>query len=269
MKLKGIIFDVDGTIADTEEIHRQAFNQTFEESNINWHWSVDDYRKILFISGGKERFKKFLHEDEVLKSKIENPERFVLELHKQKSECYRSILASGDIQLRPGVIRLIDEARDKGIQLGIATSSSMANLTTLFNKTLNIEPNELFNSIVTSDTVQDKKPSPAVYQCVLAGLGLNANTCIAIEDTQNGNLSALTAGLQTIITTHDYTIDNNFTGAALVADHLGEPDDAFTVSQGTGYSKSYVDIELLNKIISTTDVQSKNKAPNVVSINTR
>jgi HAD superfamily hydrolase (TIGR01509 family) len=267
MKLKGIIFDVDGTIADTEEIHRQAFNQTFNEFNINWHWSVDDYRKILFISGGKERFKKILHEDKVLKSKVENPERFILELHKQKSKCYRSILESSDIQLRPGVIRLINEARDKGIQLGIATSSSMANLASLFNKTLNIEPNELFNSVVTSDTVQNKKPSPAVYQCVLAGLGLNANTCIAIEDTQNGNLSALAAGLQTIITTHDYTIDNNFTGAALVANHLGEPDDAFTVSQGTNYGKSYVDIELLNNIIINSDVQSNNVTPNVVSIN--
>jgi HAD superfamily hydrolase (TIGR01509 family) len=269
MKLKGIIFDVDGTIADTEEIHRQAFNQTFNEFNINWHWSEDDYRKILFISGGKERFKKFLHEDETLKSKIENPERFILELHKQKSEYYRSILESGDIQLRPGIVRLINEARDKKIQLGIATSSSIANLTALFNKTLNIEPNELFNSIVASDTVQDKKPSPAVYQCVLAGLGLSAESCIAIEDTQNGNLSALAADLKTVITTHAYTIDNDFTGAAIVINHLGEPDNAFTVSHGTACGKSYVDIELLNNIISSNNVQSDDDVPNVVSINTQ
>lgn len=267
MKLKGIIFDVDGTIADTEGIHRQAFNQTFDEFNLNWHWSEDDYRQILFVSGGKERFKKFLHEDEILKSKIEDPESFIKELHKHKSEQYRAILKSENVPLRPGVIRLIYEAREKGVQLGVATSSSMANLTTLFNNALNIEPNELFDSIVTSDTVQDKKPSPAVYQCVLAGLGLKAQTCVAIEDTQNGNLAALVAGLKTIITIHAYTIDNDFTGASIVADHLGEPDDAFNVLQGTDYDKSYVDIELLNNIISSADIQTKNHSSNVVSIN--
>lgn len=266
MKLKGVIFDVDGTIADTEEIHRQAFNQAFKEFNINWHWSVEDYHQILFISGGKERFKKFLYEDKELKSKIENPEKFIQELHKRKSQLYRSILENDDIQLRPGVIRLINEARDKEIKLGVATSSSMANLTTLFNKTLDIEPSELFDSIVTSDTVQDKKPSPAVYQCVLAGLGLSADVCIAIEDTQNGNLAALAAGLKTVITTHTYTTDNDFTGAAIVINHLGEPDKPFSLSHGNSFNKSYVDIELLNNIISNTNISINNELSNVVSI---
>ncbi len=266
MKLKGIIFDVDGTIADTEEIHRQAFNQTFDEFNLNWHWSVEDYRKILHISGGKERFKIFLDEDKALKSKIEAPKRFVREMHKRKSQLYRSILKHDDIQLRPGVIRLINEALDKGIQLAVATSSSMANLTTLFNKTLDIEPNELFNSIVTSDTVQDKKPSPAVYQCALSGLGLSADTCVAIEDTQNGNLAALAAGLQTVITTHAYTIDNDFTGASIVTNNLGEPDSPFCLSQGNSFGKSYVDVELLNNIISNANTSSKSNVSNVVSI---
>ena len=267
MKLKGIIFDVDGTIADTEEIHRQAFNQTFNEFNIDWHWSKDDYHKILFISGGKERFRIFLDEDEELKSKVGDPESFIQELHKRKSENYRSILINNDIQLRPGVIRLINEARDKKIQLGVATSSSMANLTTLFNKTLDIEPNELFNSIVTSDTAQEKKPSPAVYECVLAGLGLSPESCIALEDTQIGNLAALAAGLKTIITTHAYTIDNDFAGASLVIDHLGEPDIPFIVSQGMTFDKTFVDVELLNKLVCNCDIESNNETSNVVSIN--
>lgn len=265
MKLKGIIFDVDGTIADTEEIHRQAFNQTFEEFKINWHWSVDDYRKILFISGGKERFKKFLNEDEALKSTIKDPESFIKELHKRKSEHYRSILESENTELRPGVIRLINEARDCGLQIGVATSSSMANLTSLFYTTENIEPSELFNSIVTSDTVQDKKPSPAVYQCVLAGLGLEPDVCVAIEDTQNGNLAALAAGLKTIITTHAYTIDNDFTGATIVANNLGEPDKPFSVSQGNSFNKSYVDVEMLNNFVSNVDSINDNLS-NVVPI---
>ena len=266
MKLKGIIFDVDGTIADTEEIHRQAFNQTFEEYNINWHWSVEDYREILLISGGKERFRKFLNEDSQLKSTIEDPENFVLELHKRKSQNYRSILEDDSIELRPGVIRLINEAQENGIKLGVATSSSMANLSSLFYTTMDLEPSELFNSIVTSDTVQEKKPSPAVYECVLAGLGLNAEDCIAIEDTQNGNLAALAAGLKTIITTHAYTIDNNFEGASIVVNNLGEPDKAFTLSQGNNFDHSFVDIELVEKIVSNSDFVENENVSNVVPI---
>jgi HAD superfamily hydrolase (TIGR01509 family) len=249
MKLKGIIFDVDGTMADTEEIHRQAFNQTFQEFDLDWHWSKSDYHELLFISGGKERFKICLEKDDELKSKIENPGLFIRELHQAKSENYRKMLASEHIQLRPGIKRLLNEAQDQRIQLGIATSSCLANLNILINTTLDIDPKELFSSIVSADTVTDKKPSPVVYQCALAGIGLDAETCVAIEDTRNGNLAALSAGLQTIITTHAYTIDNDFTDASLVANHLGEPDNPFQVKQGYSYNKSHVDVELLDHII--------------------
>lgn len=249
MKLKGIIFDVDGTMADTEEVHRQAFNKAFQEFNLNWHWSESDYYKLLFVSGGKERFKMCLNEDKELKSKIPDPDRFIKELHKCKSDHYRAMLASGHIQLRPGIKRLINEAQNKGLQLAVATSSCLANLNTLVNTTLNLDPKEIFKTIVSSDTVTDKKPSPAVYQCALAGLGLNPENCIAIEDTRNGNMAALSAGLQTVITTHAYTTDNDFTGAALVVNHLGEPDNAFELTQGYTYNKSFVDVELLENII--------------------
>lgn len=250
MKLKGIIFDVDGTMADTEEIHRQAFNQAFQEFNLSWHWSMSDYYKLLFISGGKERFKICLDNDEELSSKINDPEQFIKDLHKCKSDHYRTMLASKQTQLRPGVKRLIEEAREKEIPLAIATSSCFANLKTLINTTLDKEPKELFGTIVCSDTITDKKPSPAVYQAALAGLHLAPESCIAIEDTRNGNIAALSASLNTIITTHDYTLDNDFSGAALVLNHLGEPDQAFSPSEGYTYDKTYVDLELIDNIIS-------------------
>ena len=249
MKIKGLILDVDGTIADTEEIHRQAFNQTFLEFNLEWHWSVEDYRTLLAISGGKERFKKCFNEDKSLKSRIDNPGIFIQKLHKRKSENYRSLLAADGIQLRAGIIRLINEARDKGIQIGIATSSSTANLRTLINKTLNLEPEDLFSAIVSGDIVTDKKPSPVVYQCVLAELGLPSEVCIAVEDTSNGNKAALNSELRTIITTHAYTINNDFTGASLVIDILGEPDQPFALTQGHTYGKDYVDVELMDNIL--------------------
>lgn len=257
MKLKGIIFDVDGTIADTEEIHRQAFNHTFKEFDLDWYWSVEDYHKLLSISGGKERFKKCLKEDHELNSKVENPSFFIKELHKRKSEHYRSLLASDDLQLRPGIIRLISEAQKKNILLGIATSSSTANLATLLRKTLNVNPADIFNAIVSSDLVTDKKPSPIVYQCVLAELGLTPDVCVAIEDTSNGNKAALCSGLRTVITTHAYTVNDDFTGASLVINNLGESDKPFTLAQGNAYSKSYVDLELLDNIVSEKeDIES-------------
>ena len=109
MKLKGIIFDVDGTMADTEELHRQAFNEAFHEFNLNWHWSKTDYYRLLFISGGKERFKICLEKDKELKSKIIDPHLFIEELHQCKSNHYRKMLSNGHIQLRPGIKRLINE----------------------------------------------------------------------------------------------------------------------------------------------------------------
>tara|TARA_B100001142_G_scaffold329262_1_gene391953 strand:+ start:1412 stop:2221 length:810 start_codon:yes stop_codon:yes gene_type:complete len=249
MKLKGIIFDVDGTMADTEELHRQAFNEAFHEFNLNWHWSKTDYYRLLFISGGKERFKICLEKDKELKSKIIDPHLFIEELHQCKSNHYRKMLSNGHIQLRPGIKRLINEAQDKGLKLGIATSSCLANLKTLINSTLDIDPKEIFNTIISSDNVPDKKPSPIAYQYALAGLGLKPESCVAIEDTQNGNTAALSAGIRTIITTHSYTIDNVFTGASLVTNHLGEAKNTFKTTYGYAYNKSYVDVELLDHII--------------------
>ena len=247
MKLEGIIFDVDGTIGDTEDIHRQAFNKAFSEYNLNWHWSRKKYHELLFISGGKERIRKCLTEDNTIN--IDNS--FIKELHKCKSEYYRSMLISADIKLRPGIKRLITEAKNLNIKLGIATNSSSANLTTLIKKNLDTQPEQLFNTIVTSDIVLEKKPSPEIYYRALLNLNLSAENCVAIEDTTNGNISALTTGLRTIITTHAYTRDNDFNGASLVINNLGEPDSAFSVNKNFDCKNTYVDVELLNKIVTS------------------
>jgi len=245
MKIEGIIFDVDGTIADTEDIHRQAFNKAFSKFDLNWHWSKEKYHELLFISGGKERITRCLAEDNATKKNT----GFIEKLHKCKSECYRSILLSSDISLRPGVKRLITEAKEKNIKIGIATNSSTENLQVLIKKTFKVEPEKLFNTIVTNNIVIDKKPSPEVYYRALKNLELSANKCIAVEDTANGNASAIRAGLRTVITTHAYTADNDFDGASLVLNNLGEPEEGFCVDEKFYCKKNYVDIELLNKII--------------------
>ena len=245
MKLEGIIFDVDGTIANTEDIHRQAFNKAFSKFNLNWYWSKEKYRELLFISGGKERIQKYLIENKTVKK----DSGFIEELHNCKSEYYRSIIINSDIRLRPGIQRIIEEAKENNIKIGIATNSSTENLITLIKKTLGTKPEKLFNTIITSNIVIDKKPSPEVYYRALKDLQLSANKCIAIEDTANGNDSAIQAGLRTIITTHAYTVDNNFNGASLVLNNLGDPNNEFKVDEKYCCKEKYVDIKLLNTII--------------------
>ncbi len=249
MELRGIIFDVDGTLADTEELHRLAFNKAFSDFDLDWHWSEQQYYDILSISGGKERFKYCLDNDLELKDQIKDVPGFIIDLHRCKSEHYQNLLRSDELQLRSGVERLISEAIDEDISLGIATSSSTDNFNTLVEQTLSVDPNEIFKTIVTCDVVSDKKPCPVVYQCAMSGLGLTPEVCVAIEDTSNGNEAAINAGITSIITTHAYTKDNDFNGASLVIDKLGETNEPFTSSQGETYGKQMVDVELIQKII--------------------
>ena len=246
-KLQALIFDMDGTLADTEEFHRQAFNEAFAEFGYMWHWSRERYRELLSISGGKERIRNYLIE----KGSMDDPETLwhkAETIHKRKSDIYRQKLVEGHIGLRPGVERLIREAAGAKLLLGIVTSSSRQNVDTLLRNTLGETAARLFTTIVTCDIVEDKKPSPAAYLFALAQLGLPAENCIAIEDTRNGNLAARAAGLKTIITIHDLTVDDDFTGASLVLEHLGEPDQPITVLAGEAFGYSYVDVNLLREI---------------------
>ena len=249
-KLKAIIFDVDGTLAATEETHRQAFNAAFIEFNIPFQWSVSEYIELLNISGGKERILKFLQSKEFEAPGNENLREYTLKIHQRKSEIYREKLIAGHIGLRNGVERLLKEARQKGISMAIATSTSTANVETVLKSALGEDALSYFETLVSCDLIADKKPSPAVYQYALANLGLKPENCIVLEDTSNGNRAALAAGMKTVISTHPLTADEDFTGASLVIDQLGKPEKHFAVSSGNSYGAGYVDVDLLEKIIS-------------------
>lgn len=264
--LKAIIFDVDGTLANTEETHRQSFNSAFSEFGLDYQWSEEEYTDLLSISGGRERILAYLKSrNHTIKGDLTLRD-FALRIHQRKSDIYREKVIAGHLGLRIGVPRLIAESRQQNIRLGIATATSHANVKTLLESNLGPNALSLFDAVVTSDIVKDKKPSPVVYQFALAELGLASDNCIAIEDTTNGNRAARASGLKTIITTHAFTIDNDFTGASLVLDQLGEPEMPFKAISGNTHGASYVNIALLKNILSEQENEQTENWPDNVAV---
>lgn len=252
--LQAIIFDVDGTIADTEELHRQAFNRTFVDYGLDWDWTRARYAELLCISGGRERMYAYAR---ALGAEFTPPtelERFSIELHRHKTALYRELLATGRLGLRPGVRRLIDEARAAGVRLALATSTARGNVTQLLNPLWPADWQNWFDAIVTADEVAEKKPSNAVYREALRLLDLPADRCVAIEDTVNGLRAARAAGLKTIVTTHYFTELHAFPGASLVVDHLGEPNLPCRVTTSRVGPVSCVDLGVLRRALNAPEV---------------
>ncbi|HIE56344.1 MAG TPA: HAD family hydrolase [Chromatiaceae bacterium] len=167
MVLKALIFDVDGTLAETEEIHRKAFNRSFSDAGLNWHWSRERYRELLSTSGGKERILRHIEEKYPELLERDDLQEWIAELHKSKTNHYKAMMAAGEVELRPGIERLIREAREEGLKLSIATTTSPANITALFEATLGPESLEWFEVIGDAEKAPVKKPDPSVYLHVL------------------------------------------------------------------------------------------------------
>jgi len=222
MTLKAIIFDVDGTLADTEDGHRKSFNKAFAENGLDWNWDVALYDKLLKVTGGKERIKYFVSDFLKGYTKPENFDDFVKHLHAVKTGHYTAMLREGAIPLRPGIKQLINDARKAGITLAIATTTTAENVTALLEVGLGKDWASYFAANGCGDIVPAKKPAPDIYNWVLNELSLAPQDCIALEDSNNGLRSALTAGIKTYITTNPYTVKQDFTGAAAVLDDLSD-----------------------------------------------
>ncbi len=247
-KLKALIFDVDGTLAETErDAHLVAFNETFAAYDLDWNWSVKFYGDLLAVTGGKERMKFY-----VQKYRPSDPplsDQYIAELHKDKTARYNAMLVNNPIPLRPGVRRLIEEAHAEGIRLAISTTTSPKNVSSLLENSLTADAMSWFEVVAAGDIVEAKKPASDIYDYALKELKLKPEECLAFEDSGNGIRSSLGAKIPTIITVNDYTLDHDFTGAKLVLNNLGEPDQTFTVLAGDAGDAKYVDMAMLHKMI--------------------
>jgi HAD superfamily hydrolase (TIGR01509 family) len=223
--MKALILDVDGTIAETEEAHRKAFNQVFTESKLAWHWDRGLYGKLLLITGGKERIRYFVRNFSPPEANrfIANDD-LITDMHLRKTEIYMQLVSTGEVPLRPGIARLIDEAHRHDVTLAISTTTNQKPLEALFAGTLgaNYLPSK-FAAIAAGDVVKNKKPAPDLYNLVLGKLGLAGSECLAIEDSENGLRSAMAADIPTIITVSEYSSGQDFSGAIKVVKNLDEP----------------------------------------------
>lgn len=248
--LDALIFDVDGTLADTErDGHRVAFNRAFAAAGVDWSWTVPLYGELLKVTGGKERIRYYLDYYNTTFQRPADLDGFIKQLHTDKTRHYTDMLAQGMIPLRTGVKRILEEARSKGVRLAIATTTTPANITALLEHSVPPIPESWFEVIAAGEIVPVKKPAPDIYQYTLQKMGLRQDQCLAIEDSENGLISARQAGLKTVITINDYTCNQNFSEAALVVDHMGEPGQPFSVLNGGDVNGfNYLNLELLKHI---------------------
>ena len=223
-RFKAIMFDVDGTMAETEEFHRRAFNEAFSHFDLPWSWDVATYGRLLRVAGGKERIKFFW--ESLPGDRFDLSDSLISELHRFKTHRYAELVSSGACGLRPGVADLILRARNGQLRLAIVTTTSRDNIGALLNQNLGPDWSRNFDVIVSGDDVPNKKPEPDAYLAALDALGLPAASCLAIEDSRNGLVAAASAGAPVLITRSLYFRGEDFAGAACITDDLTDlPND--------------------------------------------
>lgn len=209
--LEALIFDVDGTLAETEELHRRAFNETFAAAGLDWHWTQGDYHRLLKTTGGKERIQCFMDEAGPDTAAVDIPA-----LHAAKTTRFVDLIAAGQIALRPGISELMRQARASGVRLAVATTTSQPNVEALCAAVFGKPADQVFDVIACGDMVKAKKPAPDVYLLALDGLRLSARQAIALEDSYNGMRAAKAAGLRCCVAPCTYTQEEDFAAADLV-----------------------------------------------------
>lgn len=226
VKLRALLFDVDGTLAETETHgHRVSYNRAFRELGLRFRWSPQLYRKLLEAPGGRERLLHFRerYQPDLGIHAEQDPAAWAETVHRIKSQHFRRLLRRGQVPARPGVARLFAEAKLAGVRIAVVTNASRASVAAVLRYSLGPSLMRQVEFVVGAESVTHKKPHPEPYLRALEKLRLDAFECVAIEDSAQGLKSAAAAGIPTLVVQNDDTRGQDFSRAALVVDSLGEP----------------------------------------------
>lgn len=240
-----LVFDVDGTLADTEELHRQAFNEAFFACGVDWRWGPALYADLLRITGGKERIGEYISRQQMSASERGRLLRLIPQIHAAKTRIYRELVALGHLRPRAGVVRLMTHARAAGLKLAIASTTSPENVESLLSSSFGRDVPRWFSAIATGDVVANKKPAPDIYNLVLDQLGIAPERAIAFEDSAIGVRSAKAAGLFTVATPSLWTIGQDFSAADLVLTSLADPDKPLYAADEVRIGARFLGLEQL------------------------
>lgn len=222
--LRALLWDVDGTVAETErDGHRIAFNKAFEELGLPWRWSVPRYGELLRVTGGRERLRHDMATRADAPATEAERDALARELHQRKNLAYAALVAQGGITPRPGVCRLVDECRDAGVALAVVTTTSRSNVDALFASIWGAPWRGIFATVVCAEDAPVKKPHPQAYLLAVQRLALGAHECFALEDSPGGLQAARTAGITCGVTRSVYFEASVFEGAVWVRGDLESP----------------------------------------------
>ena len=200
MTLQALLWDVDGTVAETErDGHLVAFNQAFEEAGLPWHWDTAHYAALLSVTGGRERLLADMADRPDAPTRADDRESLARHLHALKNARYAQRVAAGDLQARPGVLEVMRAARAAGLRQAIVTTTSRSNVEALFPRLLGADWATLFAVTLCGEDTLRKKPDPEVYQLALARLALAPGAALAIEDSTPGGRAAMGAGVPLVL----------------------------------------------------------------------
>lgn len=226
--MNALILDCDGVLADTErDGHRVAFNQAFAELDLPIEWSEEVYREKLRIAGGKERMASELTPAFVrahdLPADPEGQAALLAAWHRRKTTIYTDMVAQGKLPTRPGIRRIVGEAQDAGWEVAVASTSAEPSVRAILKQAVGPERAARFDVVLAGDVVPAKKPAPDIYLLALERLGVATGDALVIEDSRNGLLAAVGAGLRCVLTVNRYTEDEKNDEAILVVSSLGDP----------------------------------------------
>lgn len=244
-RVEALIFDVDGTLADTEELHRQAFNGAFRALGLEWSWDPVLYGQLLRVTGGKERLASYIDGLQISAGERSRLRGLVPALHGAKTRCYRELIELGPVRARPGVQRLMHEARQAGVRLAIASTTFPENIEPLIRSGFGSDALNWFGTIATGDIVLNKKPAPDIYHAALKALRVAPAGAIAVEDSAIGVQSAKGAGLFTLATPSLWTRSQDLSAADLVLESLGDPDEPLSAVDERRLGAKYLALEHL------------------------